>query len=302
MELFHSGERKVQSKLGVTKRANLVGRSIQPSIEESFQFFIESQPMFVIGSTDPEGYLWSSLVCGHPGFIRIINDRTIRIHINKQENQMLFTNIRSNLNVGIIVIEFSSRIRIRINGVANILDDETIEVKTEQVYDNCPKYIQARKIKVNNVDDKKTTKALLRKTLNNNQRMWIEQADTFFISSSNSFRKTDVSHRGGQPGFVCILNDTTLLYPDYVGNMMFNTLGNIIENPKTGLLFIDFQKGHTLQLTGDSEIIWDLTDEDKLKYPGAKRLIKYVISEVIENPDASMYLWDFINDSPFNPK
>ncbi|WP_404333121.1 pyridoxamine 5'-phosphate oxidase family protein [Mesobacillus maritimus] len=300
--MFHPGERKVQSMLSVTKSANLVGRTILPFMKESFQFFIESQPMVVIGSTDPQGYLWSSLVCGNLGFIRIINERIIRIHIKKQENEMLFTNINSNNNVGMIVIDFSSRIRIRINGVANILDDETIEVKTEQVYGNCPKFIQARKIKINKFDDNKTIQTLHRKNLNNNQEIWIEQADTFFISSSNSLGKTDVSHRGGQAGFVSILNETTLLYPDYVGNMMFNTLGNIVENTKTGLLFIDFQKGHTLQLTGDSEIIWDLTDEEKLIYKGAKRLIKYVISGVIEKQNANMYSWDFLNYSPFNPK
>ncbi|WP_165763901.1 pyridoxamine 5'-phosphate oxidase family protein [Halalkalibacter urbisdiaboli] len=291
----------MQSILGVSKSANLVGRVIQPFIKESFQFFMESQPMAVIGSTDTEGYLWSSLVCGDRGFIRVIDDRTIRIHIKEQENDLLFSNLKSNLNVGIIVIEFSTRIRIRINGVANILDDETIEVKTEQVYGNCPKYIQSRQIKLNNVDDL-TTLTLYGRNLNNNQRTWIEWADTFFISSSNSLGKTDVSHRGGQAGFVNVLNEMTLLFPDYVGNMMFNTLGNIFDNSKTGLLFIDFQEGHTLQLTGDSKIIWDLTEEEKVKYPGAKRLIEYVISGVIENQNVQKYSWDFLNYSPFNPK
>ncbi|MCK0473730.1 pyridoxamine 5'-phosphate oxidase family protein [Halalkalibacter sp. APA_J-10(15)] len=302
MEIFHSGERKVQSKIGVINKANLVGQMIQPFIDESYQFFIESQSVIIIGSTDAKGGLWSSLICGDRGFIRVINNRTIKIHMMEKSNDVLLTNLKSNLNVGMIVIEFSTRIRIRINGVATILDEETIEVKTEQIYGNCPKYIQSRHIKLNNINETKKLETLHSMNLNKYQRSWIERSDTFFISSSNSLGKTDVSHRGGQAGFIRVIDETTLIYPDYVGNMMFNTLGNMIENAKTGLLFTNFQEGHTLQLTGSSKIIWNLTEDEKLKYPGAKRLIEYVITGVIEKKHALKYQWDFLEYSPYNPK
>lgn len=302
MEVFHSGERKVQAKLGVEKISNSVGRMIQPNIEESYQFFIESQPMVIMGTTDSKGHLWSSSIFGELGFMRVVNNRTVRIHIQEYAKGEWFTHLQSNFNIGLIVIEFATRIRIRINGIARIVADDTVEVKTEQVYGNCPKYIQSRKILSVKRREPTTSNRIGSKRLSGRQIEWIANADTFFISSSNAEGKTDVSHRGGHPGFIKVINETNVIYPDYVGNMMFNTLGNIIENANTGLLFIDFKEGHTLQLTGESSIIWELTEEEKQQYQGAKRLIKYGILDIRENRNSLPFIWDFINESPFNPK
>ncbi|WP_062048996.1 pyridoxamine 5'-phosphate oxidase family protein [Bacillus sp. JCM 19034] len=275
---------------------------IQPIIEEPFQFFIESQPMIVIGTTDSIGNLWSSLICGESGFIRVINDRTLQIHIQEHKKDGWFTHVKSNFNVGLLVIEFSTRIRVRINGIARIIAEDIVEVKTEQVYSNCPKYIQSRQIYSNKQRGPTTLASIGGKKLSDHQKEWIGNADTFFLSSSNSEGKTDVSHRGGHPGFIEVMNDRKVIYPDYVGNMMFNTLGNIVENERTGLLFIDFEHGHTLQLTGESSIIWELTTEEKQRFPGAMRLIAYDILNIRENQSSLPYKWDFINESPFNPK
>ena len=89
------------------------------------------------------------------------------------------------------------------------------------------------------------------------QQDWIQKADTFFVATAHPFRGADASHRGGQPGFVAVVDAQTLIWPDYSGNMMFNTLGNIVSNPKSGLLFLDFDTGRTLQLTGAAEIVWE---------------------------------------------
>lgn len=234
--------------------------------------------------------------------MQVMSNKTIKIHVNTNQNDILFANIEVNSNIGIILIDFSRRARIRINGIASILDNQTIEITTEQVYGNCPKYIQARVLNINSIGDSQKMKTLHDKRLSNLQRGWIEKADTFFISSSNAKGKTDASHRGGEVGFIHVVDDKTLQFPDYVGNNIFNTLGNIVENPKTGLLFLDFEKGHTLQLTGEIEIIWDISEEDKVKYPGAMRLLKYKISHVIENSNAYNYFWDFLSYSPYNPK
>ena len=85
-----------------------------------------------------------------------------------------------------------------------------------------------------------------------------EAADTFFVASAHPRRGTDVSHRGGDPGFVRMLDDHTLRVPDYAGNSMFNTLGNLHVNPRAGLLFVDFDRWRTLQLTGTATIRFDL--------------------------------------------
>ena len=80
---------------------------------------------------------------------------------------------------------------------------------------------------------------------------------------------------------------------------MFQTLGNLAVDPRAGLLFMNFNNGSTLQLTGRAEIVWD-TDRIAA-FPGAKRLIEYAIEEVVELPNAIPLRWEFINFSPFNP-
>ncbi|MGR5960328.1 pyridoxamine 5'-phosphate oxidase family protein [Bacillus cereus] len=69
------------------------------------------------------------------------------------------------------------------------------------------------------------------------QQNWISESDTFIIASASSEGKMDISHRGGMPGFVHVINEKTIIFPDYSGNMLFNTLGNIVQNPNVGLLF-----------------------------------------------------------------
>lgn len=302
MEVFHSGEREVQKKVGVLKQADSVGRMVQPYIPKSIQSFIEVQPLLAIGTTDSKGRIWASLISGYQGFIRVIDQHTISIQAPFHQYEQLYSHLQHNPNVGMIVIEFSRRIRIRINGYVAALDEGRIIVKTEQVYGNCPKYIQARKeIKRNRNCDLKLEEVRGMR-LNKEQRSWINKSDTFFISSANALGKTDISHRGGQPGFVYVVNDTKLLFSDYLGNMMFNTLGNVVENPNTGLLFINFEHGHTLQLTGTSRIIWEMDGTEKAQFPGAERLIEYTINEVTQTNNAHDYNWDFISYSPYNPK
>lgn len=107
----------------------------------------------------------------------------------------------------------------------------------------------------------------------------ISKSDTFFVASylannSNAVSEgADVSHRGGKAGFVRVDDKQTLTIPDYLGNFHFNTLGNFVENPQAGLLFIDFEKGHLLTLTGSVEILWD--SPDTKFFAGAERLWKF---------------------------
>ena len=301
VDVFHSGERSIQRRVGVQRIADQVGQMIQPYVTEDFQWFLESQPWLVMGSTDSEGRLWVSALCGEPGIIRLSDDRTVHILRLKNTWDLVYTNVLHNTNVGLIVINFGQRIRIRINGMVKGLNDQELIVKTDQVYGNCPKYIQARGLKAARLDPTVTPEVVHDISLDERQQAWIRQADTFFIASANAEGKTDVSHRGGRPGFIRVLDERTLVWPDYTGNMMFNTLGNIVENPKSGLLFLDFDDGHTLQLTGYCTIVWSLSVNDQASFPGVQRLIQFRLSEVIHIRHAHNCSWDFIGYSPYNP-
>ena len=138
-------------------------------------------------------------------------------------------------------------------------------------------------------------------TLTPSQRKWIASADTFFIASgyrgegdSASFGM-DASHRGGEPRFVEIVDETRLLFPDYAGNNHYNTIGNLILDPRVGLLFVDFATGSLLQLTGHATIDWD--SGDVARFPGARRLVAIDIEEIVELPKAVSLRWDASADS-----
>ncbi|MBW4420380.1 MAG: pyridoxamine 5'-phosphate oxidase family protein [Myxacorys californica WJT36-NPBG1] len=108
----------------------------------------------------------------------------------------------------------------------------------------------------------------------------IAQTDTFFIASTHSQQGADVSHRGGYPGFVQVIGAATLMFPDYAGNIMFQTLGNLSINPNAGLLLIDFEQGQTLQLSGQARILWDA--EQLNRCAPAQRLIEFSIEQIRE--------------------
>lgn len=128
-----------------------------------------------------------------------------------------------------------------------------------------------------------TTKHLLAE-----QAQWVSTADTFFIASVHPEGGADASHRGGDKGFVHVESATQFVWPDYAGNMMFNTLGNIAANPRAGLLFLDFTGHRTLQLTGQADIVWDKAHI--ARYVGAERLVVFNVEVVLE----TRHVWPFI--------
>ena len=127
----------------------------------------------------------------------------------------------------------------------------------------------------------------------------ISEADTFFIATDHPENGADVSHKGGNPGFVRIMDARHLAFPDYNGNSMFNTLGNITVNPKAGLLFIDFNGGRTLQITGAAAVDW--SSEHARGFAGAERVVDFEIDEVIDNGFSFRLMAKFRQFSRFNP-
>ena len=87
--------------------------------------------------------------------------------------------------------------------------------------------------------------------------------------------------------------------PDYPGNNMFNTFGNLAVNPAAGLLFVDFERGATLQLTGTADVLWER--EHLAAFPGAERAVRFRVAEALERPHATTLRWRLVERSPFNP-
>lgn len=187
----------------------------------------------------------------------------------------------------------------RINGAAIQHDREGLLIHTDQSYFNCPQYIQSRDIQKGVIQESAPSLVHPFETLTLAQQAWIIQADTFFIASLHPESGADASHRGGYPGFVRVVNAKTLIFPDYSGNNMFNTLGNLLVNPNAGLLLIDFEQGRTLQLTGKTQLICE--DERLTHFAGAERLIEFQIERGVETANATSLRWKFREYSPANP-
>ena len=296
--VFHEGELAVQERVGVSKQASRVGGSIHPAIPPLAQNFLEQQPYVFAGSIDEKGQVWASLLAGEVGFLIVLNERTIKIESPATDN-FLFENLRSNDKIGLLAIEFETRRRMRANGRARI-DEDSIIVQTDEVFSNCPKYIQARFWERNGNALGETRAAESFAEFTGGQTAFMESADTFIIASAHESRGADVSHRGGDAGFVRVMDKRKLVFPDYSGNMMFQTLGNLQANPHCGLLFYDFSNGRMLQLTGKAKIVWD--GPEIREFAGAERLVEFELTEARESYLKTNLSWYFIDNSPFNPK
>lgn len=298
--IFHAGELAVQAKAGVQAMAQQVGQSIKSELPRIAKVFLQEIPFAIVASQDTAGRVWASLLTGTPGFIQMLDKQTVQINASPRPEDPLYDNLRHNSQIGLLVIDFATRRRMRINGDVQLQPDNTLLVSVKEAYSNCPKYIQARHLTP--ASDKIThleTKGVQTSQLSGSQQQWLSETDTFFIASLHPEGNADASHRGGKPGFVSVVDANRVVWPDYSGNTMFNTLGNIATNPQAGLLVFDFQRGAILQLTGQAAIIWDETEI--AKFPGAERLVSYHIDTVIETELVLPLAWHFESFSPFNP-
>ncbi|HEX7746203.1 MAG TPA: pyridoxamine 5'-phosphate oxidase family protein [Micromonosporaceae bacterium] len=294
--MIHEGERAVQRRAGVTVDgwgSSGVGAAIPPVAAE----FLGQLWMIAIGAADDAGAVWASVLTGPPGFTTAIDDRTIVAQALPAAEDPLAGQFDTDRDIGMLAIEPASRKRMRVNGRAS-RDGDRLVVQTEQVYANCPKYIQTR-ARVERGAAAVSRAAVVSRDLSGDQQRWITAADTFFIATRASGLGSDTSHRGGNPGFVTVAGSRRLTWPDYVGNSMFMTLGNLELDPRCGLLFLDWERGDTLQLTGRARVDWD--PDRAAALPGAQRLIDFDVERVVQIPGGSPLRWSFGKYSRFNP-
>ncbi len=296
---YHSGEIEVQARAGVRQTADDVGEGITDRIPESARNYLALRRMAVIGSVDRRGRVWASVVTGAPGFIALLDSQTLRIDAPPDRIDPILRNLETEGHVALLFPDFTAARRIRVNG-RGVLADGSIQVRTEQVYGNCRRYIQERLI----VGERAAAQlpppnASRGSHLSARDRDQIASADTFFIATDHPRAGADISHKGGKPGFVRVLDQGHLAFPDYNGNSMFNTLGNLTINPKAGLLFIDFDGGRTLQLTGRGSIDWSA---NRIRdFAGAERVIDFEVEEAAANERGFPLAVKFRQYSRFNP-
>lgn len=302
---FHSGELRLQQQVGKREHIDKLSQRLMLDYmtDEHREFFMELEYIF-LGAVDNNGQPHACIVTGPTRFVSSPDPQTLIINTGDRGQNPAFNALGLAQPVGILGIDLSNRRRNRMHGRISALDESSITITVVQSYGNCPKYISLREVSERGVSS-------IQDIVSNNSELdakataLIKAADTFFIASYVSdgsgapYEGVDVNHRGGKPGFVSIDSPTLLTIPDYKGNNLFNTFGNLLLNPQAGVLFIDFQTGDQLHIHARATLI---ESEDVIsRYPGAQRLLQLQIDSVSQKVSATPLRWRFVDASPFSP-
>jgi ferredoxin-NADP reductase/predicted pyridoxine 5'-phosphate oxidase superfamily flavin-nucleotide-binding protein len=251
--------------------------------------FYSQLPFVVLGAVDRQGDVWATLRTGQPGFMNSPTPEVLQIKLEPQPNDPAHEGMQPGDAIGMLGIELHTRRRNRMNGnVLRELDDR-IEIVVTQAYGNCPRYINLRQYEF--VEETADIAQELTATDPLIRRM-VTSADSFYVATyvvRDGQNQVDASHRGGKAGFVRMEEDGSLTIPDFSGNLFFNTLGNILLNPRAGLTFINFENGDLLQMTGTAEVLLD--DPEIAAFQGAERLWRFTPQRIVHRQAALALRW-----------
>jgi hypothetical protein len=297
---FHAGERSVQERAGVRARIEEVGRKIiRDQMPAEHRELFAALPFLVLGSLDAEQRPWASIVAGTPGFAHAPDPRTLRVDATPPPGDPLRANLADGAPVGVLGIELATRRRNRMNGWIREVDSNGFAIRVAQSFGNCPQYIQARRVLARVADPPPVVARREEPLLSDRARRLVAGADTFFIATASADARrgsaeegVDVSHRGGRPGFVRAESRdgrSVLTAPDFRGNFLFQTLGNLAVNPRAGITFVDFATGDLLLLSGVAEVIWD--GAELASFAGAERLLRFCVDAGVHLANALPLRW-----------
>ncbi|NEK37173.1 pyridoxamine 5'-phosphate oxidase family protein [Rhizobium leguminosarum] len=292
---WHKGELAMQRSVGVAERMDGPGRNfVRKAMPEQHRAFFPMLPFVVLGAVDAKGDVWATVRAERPGFMVSPEPEILDVHLPRDAADPADAGMEDGDAIGMLGIQLETRRRNRLNGVIRRTDAGAFQVRVGQSFGNCPQYIQLRSSAFARDPDVPTEMPPLHSgQLDDRALGMIEGADTFFVASyvdrENGERQVDVSHRGGNVGFVRVGADGVLTVPDFPGNRFFNTLGNFLVNPKAGLVFIDFETGDMLQMTGKVEVLLD--SPEVASFQRAERLWRFTPEEIVLRPDALPLRW-----------
>lgn len=333
--VFHKGELAVQQRAGVADSwREMAARMVRDHMPDQHREFFSQLPMLFAGHVDRSGDIWASMLTAASDTVE--KNKSLSFVVSPDNKTLVLDSapvfgdplvefladsqnypsagVDSGARIGLLGIELSSRRRNRLNAELKSMasDGGKLTLGVVQSFGNCPQYIQTRHLEPIEPSKKSPSSVENFDHLDQDLQHFIRRSDTFFVASStrvygkevdsagteieSSSEGADISHRGGKPGFVRVDNASTLTIPDYSGNSLFNTLGNFEVNPHAGLLFIDFELGHILTLTGSVEILWDSPDQQY--FTGAERLWQFTLKKGRLLKHALPFTWRFDEYSP----
>ena len=131
-------------------------------------------------------------------------------------------------------------------------------------------------------------------------RAFIEQCPMFFLATADDEGRPDCSYKGGEPGFVRVADEQTLAFPNYDGNGMYRSLGNVLVNPQVGMLFIDFERARRMRVNGRARLLED--DPLLSEYPGAQLIVRVRAERIFPNCPRYIHKMQMVERSVYTPR
>jgi len=304
-QVYHEGEIAVQERAGdratAARRAVMIGATIG----EREAAFLATQQMLVLAAGRPGGEVWATVWFGPRGFA-VAGAAGGELWIDQRsivpvEVDPLAALVTPGAPVGVLAIELATRRRLRINGTVIAATPASLALEVREVFPNCPKYIAQRRLRAAAPGATLDAPAARGEALDLARRATIARTDTVFVASLHPERGADASHRGGDPGFVRVVDEHTLRVPDYAGNGMYQTLGNLHATGRAGLVFLDFDGRRLLHVTGTTTLRFDDPDPS-LRTGGTRRAWDLRIERWVEGPLPAAVGADLVERSPVVPR
>ena len=292
--MFHPGELAAQARAGVGAPGS---GGIRPFMPDQHRDFFALLPYLFLATVDAEGWPVATVLTGEGGFVGSPDPTTLTVAAGPRAGEPGGELFRAGQPFGALGLDFATRRRNRANGRIVAAGESGLTLRVLQSFGNCPQYIQTRAVEAGPASAVPaeaiafpTPEALAQ----------IARADTMFVATvsgdgGGENGGVDISHRGGMPGFVKVSGEV-LTIPDFRGNRFFNTLGNLVLDPRAALLFVDFETGDLLHLQGRVEIDWYAPEG---AWPqGVQRQWRLKVERAWRRPAALPLRWTFGDYSP----
>jgi hypothetical protein len=137
-------------------------------------------------------------------------------------------------------------------------------------------------------------------TISEDDKYFIEERDMFFLATSDVEGRANCSYKGGDPGFVRVIDEHTIAFPNYDGNGMYLSMGNVVQHGSVGILFIDFENQSRMRLNGVASI--DEKDPLMAEFPGAQFIVRVRANEVFGNCPRYIHKYELVERSKYVPR
>lgn len=291
---FHAGELAAQALAGVGTPG---ATGIRPFMPDQHRDFFALLPYLFIATVGDDGWPVATVLTGPPGFVRSPDPTTLTVAAGPRAGEPGAELFAAGRPFGALGLDFATRRRNRANGLITAAGQGGgLKLQVLQSFGNCPQYIQTRAVAPGPASVL-PAEAIAFPTPE--AQAQIARSDTMFVATNagddSGCGGVDISHRGGLPGFVKALGEV-LTIPDFRGNRFFNTLGNLVLDPRAALLFVDFETGDLLHLRGRVEIDWEPAAG---AWPeGVQRQWRFMVERAWRRPAALPLRWAFGDYSP----